>query len=50
MKRVSKRITVFAFFNKMKNNDYDCIIMSHDQFGKDTSVTGDPAGDSSGGA
>ena len=23
-----------AFFNKMKNNDYDCIIMSHDQFGK----------------
>ncbi len=23
-----------AFFNKMKNNDYDCIIMSHDQLGK----------------
>ena len=23
-----------AFFNNMKNNDYDCIIMSHDQFGK----------------
>uniref|UniRef100_UPI0025B727FE helicase-related protein n=1 Tax=uncultured Duncaniella sp. TaxID=2768039 RepID=UPI0025B727FE len=23
-----------AFFNKMKNSDYDCIIMSHDQFGK----------------
>ena len=23
-----------AFFNKMKNNDYDCIIMSHGQFGK----------------
>ena len=23
-----------SFFNKMKNNDYDCIIMSHDQFGK----------------
>ena len=23
-----------AFFNKMKNNDYDCIIMSHDEFGK----------------
>ncbi|MCM1141710.1 MAG: DNA methylase, partial [Muribaculum sp.] len=23
-----------AFFNQMKNNDYDCIIMSHDQFGK----------------
>lgn len=23
-----------AFFNKMINNDYDCIIMSHDQFGK----------------
>lgn len=22
------------FFNRMKNNDYDCIIMSHDQFGK----------------
>lgn len=22
------------FFNNMKNNDYDCIIMSHDQFGK----------------
>lgn len=22
------------FFNTMKNNDYDCIIMSHDQFGK----------------
>lgn len=22
------------FFNKMKNNDYDCIIMSHDQFGR----------------
>ena len=21
------------FFNRMKNNDYDCIIMSHDQFG-----------------
>ena len=21
-----------AFFNRMKNNDYDCIIMSHDQF------------------
>ena len=23
-----------AFFNKMKNNDYACVIMSHDQFGK----------------
>ena len=23
-----------AFFNNIKNNDYDCIIMSHDQFGK----------------
>ena len=22
------------FFNRMKNNDYDCIIMSHDQFGR----------------
>lgn len=22
------------FFNTMKNNDYDCIILSHDQFGK----------------
>lgn len=22
------------FFNKIKNNDYDCIIMSHDQFNK----------------
>lgn len=22
------------FFNNMRNNDYDCIIMSHDQFGK----------------
>lgn len=22
------------FFNRMKNNNYDCIIMSHDQFGK----------------
>ena len=22
------------FFNNMKNNDYDCVIMSHDQFGK----------------
>ena len=22
------------FFNRIKNNDYDCIIMSHDQFGK----------------
>ena len=22
------------FFNQIKNNDYDCIIMSHDQFGK----------------
>lgn len=22
------------FFNKMKNNNWDCIIMSHDQFGK----------------
>ena len=23
-----------AFFNRMKNNDYDCIIMSHDSFAK----------------
>ena len=23
-----------AFFNRMKNNDYDCIIMSHDSFSK----------------
>ena len=23
-----------AFFNNMKNNDYDCIIMSHEQFGR----------------
>ena len=23
-----------AFFNNIKNNDYDCVIMSHDQFGK----------------
>ena len=23
-----------AFFNRIKNNDYDCVIMSHDQFGK----------------
>ena len=23
-----------AFFNNAKNNDYDCIIMSHDQFGR----------------
>ncbi len=23
-----------AFFNQIKNNDYDCVIMSHDQFGK----------------
>ena len=23
-----------AFFNRMKNNDYDCVIMSHDQFGR----------------
>ncbi len=23
-----------AFFNQIKNNDFDCIIMSHDQFGK----------------
>ena len=22
------------FFNQIKNNDYDCVIMSHDQFGK----------------
>ena len=22
------------FFNNMKNNDYDCVIMSHDQFGR----------------
>ena len=22
------------FFNNIKNNDYDCVIMSHDQFGK----------------
>jgi N12 class adenine-specific DNA methylase len=22
------------FFNRMRNNDYDCIVMSHDQFGK----------------
>ena len=29
--KAEKRV---AFFNKMKNNDYDCIIMSHDQFGK----------------
>ena len=23
-----------CFFNNIKNNDYDCVIMSHDQFGK----------------
>ncbi len=23
-----------AFFNQIKNNDYGCVIMSHDQFGK----------------
>ena len=23
-----------AFFNNIRNNDYDCVIMSHDQFGK----------------
>ena len=23
-----------ALFNQIKNNDYDCVIMSHDQFGK----------------
>lgn len=23
-----------AFFNNMKNNDYDCVIMSHDQFSR----------------
>ena len=23
-----------GFFNNIKNNDYDCVIMSHDQFGK----------------
>jgi len=23
-----------AFFNQIRNNDYDCVIMSHDQFGK----------------
>ena len=23
-----------SFFNNVKNNDYDCVIMSHDQFGK----------------
>ena len=23
-----------SFFNQIKNNDYDCIIMSHEQFGK----------------
>ncbi len=23
-----------AFFNRMKNNDYDCVIMSHDQFAR----------------
>ncbi|MDE5568838.1 MAG: hypothetical protein K2J12_10425 [Muribaculaceae bacterium] len=23
-----------AFFNRIKNNDYDCVIMSYDQFGK----------------
>ena len=23
-----------SFFNNIKNNDYDCVIMSHDQFGK----------------
>ena len=22
------------FFNTIKNNDFDCVIMSHDQFGK----------------
>ena len=22
------------FFNRIKNNDYACVIMSHDQFGK----------------
>ena len=26
--------TRVRFFNNIKNNDYDCVIMSHDQFGK----------------
>lgn len=29
--RESERV---AFFNRMKNNDYDCVIMSHDQFSR----------------
>ncbi|MFW5563396.1 MAG: helicase-related protein [Prevotella sp.] len=29
--RESERVD---FFNRMKNNDYDCVIMSHDQFGR----------------
>ena len=38
------------FFNQIKNNDYDCVIMSHDQFGRNPAVAGDAATDSSGGA
>ena len=34
MKRVSRQTTESAFFNQIKNNDYECVIMSHDQFGK----------------
>ena len=29
--KADKRVN---FFNQIKNNDYDCVIMSHDQFGK----------------
>ena len=29
--KADKRV---EFFNNIKNNDYDCVIMSHDQFGK----------------
>ena len=38
------------FFNNIKNNDWDCVIMSHDQFGKNTATDRRAAGDSAKGA
>ena len=33
-KRTFSTANRVRFFNNIKNNDYDCVIMSHDQFGK----------------
>ena len=37
------------FFNQIKNNDYDCVIMSLDLVRENPAVAGDAATDSSGG-